>query len=147
MKRTHDTVKRAFKRKPMALCLTFLERQTHLVPGHTPVVGAGKPLVDVAEAGIEGDLGLLAGEDDSLAAVGLGIGDETAHHEAGQPLVLVVGMRSHAKDHLPVAGVIAKGGRSEHLIHQVSLFGDGAVDERNKLSLSLQHPEMMGVTA
>ena len=117
------------------------------MPGHATVVGAGEPLVEVAEAGIEGNLRFLAGEHHSFASVGLGIGDETAHHEAGQPLVLVVGMRSHAKDHLPVAGVIAKGGRSEHLIHQVSLFGDGAVDERNKLSLSLQHPEMMGVTA
>lgn len=129
---------------PSSLCS---KGQAHLMPGHAAMGGAGQPFVDIAEAGIEGNLRFLAGEDDSLAAVGLGIGDETAHHEAGQPLVLVVGMRSHAKDHLPVAGVIAKGGGGEHLIHQVSLFGDGAVDERNKLSLSLQHPEMMGVTA
>ena len=117
------------------------------MPGHAAVVGAGEPLVEVAEAGIEGDLGLLAGEDDSLAAIGLCVCDEAAHHEAGPSLMLIVGMGGYPEDHLPLAVVIAEGGRGKHLIHQVSLFGDGAVDERNKLSLSLQHPEMMGVTA
>ena len=45
--------------------------------------GAGKTLVDVAEASIEGNLGFLAGEDYSFAAVGLGISDEATHHEGG----------------------------------------------------------------
>ena len=59
------------------------EGQSHLVPGNTAVGGAGKTLVDVAEAGIEGNLGFLAGKDYSFAAVGLGISDEATHHEAG----------------------------------------------------------------
>ena len=116
---------------------TDLEGQSHLMPGNTTVGGAGKTFVDISEVGIERNLMFLAGENDPLTAVGFGIGNEAAHHKAGQSLPLVVGMGGDTENHLPLAGFVAIGGRGEHLIHQVSLFGDGAIDKRDDLSIHL----------
>ena len=116
---------------------TDLEGQSHLMPGNTTVGGAGKTFVDISKVGIERNLMFLAGENDPLTAVGFGIGNEAAHHKAGQSLPLVVGMGGDTENHLPLAGFVAIGGRGEHLIHQVSLFGDGAIDKRDDLSIHL----------
>ena len=60
--------------------------------------------------------------------------------------MLIVGVCGYTENHLPLAGVVAIGGRGKHLIDQVSLFGDGAVDERDDFPILFQYPEMVGIT-
>ena len=61
--------------------------------------------------------------------------------------MLIVGVSGYTENHLPLAGVVAIGGRGKHLIDQVSLFGDGAVDERDDSPIPFQYPKMGSVTA
>ena len=123
------------------------------MPGHSPVCGCGHAFVLETEGRVELHEPILAGENHSATAL-LACGfNRMAQYASRIAVTSVIRVSVHAEDHLPRALRIVHAGIVVHLVEQMRLVSDHAVDEAHepcatvRAMLGFQQPEMVGERA
>lgn len=111
------------------------ERQAHLVPGDVAVGGGGHALVKEAEAGVEADETVLAGEHQAGAAGGAVVGDDLPQQTGGVAMALAGGGGVDAEDHPPGAVRVMHARIVVHGVGQVGQVGGEAVDHGDEFAV------------
>ena len=122
--------------------LIFSKPHPHLMPSHPAVVRVRHALVCKPKLGIVRHQPVLACQHQPKLPSGPARGDGRLQELPGISLFLVLRVRCHAKDHLPLSRSVVEGGVFVHLVVQVRRVGTHAVDHGNgPVCLVRHHPK------